>query len=35
MPSEIKTMEERKQKLLKIGEEKGQITYEQLAEELK
>ncbi len=35
MPSEIKTMEERKEKLVKLGKEKGHITYEQLAEELK
>ncbi len=35
MPSEIKTMEERKEKLVKLGKEKGRITYEQLAEELK
>ncbi len=35
MPSEIKTMEERKAKLVQIGKEKGKITYEQLAEELK
>jgi RNA polymerase primary sigma factor len=31
----IKTVEERKEGLLKIGKEKGYITYEQLAEELK
>ncbi len=35
MANEIKTMEERKEKLIKIGKEKGFITYEQLAEELK
>ncbi len=35
MPSEIKTLEERKQKLLQIGKEKGFITYEILADELK
>lgn len=35
MPNEIKTIEERKEKLLAIGKEKGFITYEQLAEELK
>jgi len=32
---EIKTLEERKQILLKLGEENGFITYEQLAAELK
>ncbi len=35
MVEEIKTMDERKQKLLKLGEKQGFITYEQLAEELK
>ena len=35
MTKEIKTFEERKESLLKIGKEKGFITYEQLAEELK
>lgn len=35
MTNEIKTMEERKEKLLKLGKEQGHITYEQLAEELK
>ena len=32
---EIKTLEERKESLLKIGKEKGYITFEQLVEELK
>ena len=31
----IKTFEERKEELLKIGKEKGVITFEQLAESLK
>lgn len=35
MVEEIKTFEERKQKLLVKGKEQGYITYEQLAEELK
>ena len=35
MANEIKTIEERKEKLLKLGREQGHITYEQLAEELK
>lgn len=35
MPNEMKTMDERKEKLLKIGKEQGYITYEQLADELK
>jgi len=35
MPSEIKTMEERKERLIQVGKEKGFITYEQLADELK
>ncbi len=35
MVEEIKTMEERKAKLLKLGEQQGYITYEQLANELK
>ena len=33
--NEIKTMEQREQNLIKIGKEKGYITYEQLATELK
>ena len=35
MVGEIKTLEERKAKLLKLGESQGYITYEQLATELK
>ena len=35
MTKEIKTFDERKQSLLKLGKENGFITYEQLAEELK
>ena len=32
---EIKTLDERKEKLLKIGQKQGYVTYEQLAEQLK
>lgn len=35
MVEEIKTMDERKQRLLKLGKKQGFVTYEQLAEELK
>lgn len=35
MIEEIKTIEERKEKLVKLGEKNGFITYEQIAEELK
>ncbi len=35
MVEEIKTMAERKEKLIKLGKKQGFITYEQLAEELK
>ncbi len=35
MIEEIKTFEERKEDLIKIGQEKGYITYEKLAESLK
>ncbi len=35
MISEIKSLEERKEELLKIGKEKGYITFEQLAEAIK
>ena len=35
MVGEIKTLEERKEKLLALGKKQGFITYEQLAEELK
>ena len=35
MVEEIKTMAQRKEKLIKLGKEQGYITYEQLANELK
>ena len=35
MVEEIKTFEERKQELIKLGKESGKITYEQLANSLK
>ena len=35
MVGEIKTIDERKKKLLELGRKQGNITYEQLAEELK
>ena len=35
MVGEIKTIEERKQKLLALGKKQGYVTYEQLADELK
>ena len=35
MVGEIKTLEERKNKLIKLGKSQGYITYEQLANELK
>ena len=35
MFNEIKTFEDRKQELIKIGKKKGQITYEELADKLK
>ncbi len=35
MTGEIKTIEERKKKLVELGKKKGFITYEELAEELK
>ena len=35
MINEVKTFEERKEALIKIGLEKGFVTYEQLANELK
>lgn len=35
MINEVKTFEERKLALVKLGKEKGSITYEQLADELK
>ena len=35
MVGEIRTLEERKQKLLALGKKQGFVTYEQLADELK
>jgi len=35
MFNEIKTFDERKQELVKLGKKQGYITYEQLADELK
>ena len=35
MVGEIKTLDERKKKLIKLGKKQGYITYEQLADELK
>ena len=35
MVEEIKTMDERKNKLINLGKKQGYITYEQLADELK
>ena len=35
MIEEIKSIEERKEQLVKLGKKQGYITYEQLAEELK
>ena len=35
MSNEIKTFEDRKQELIKIGKKKGEITYEELADKLK
>ena len=35
MVGEIKTLEERKNKLLALGKKQGFVTYEQLADELK
>ena len=35
MVEEIKTLDERKDKLLKLGQKQGYVTYEQLAEQLK
>ena len=35
MVGEIKTLDERKSKLLALGKKQGFITYEQLADELK
>ena len=35
MVNEVKTIEDRKESLIKLGKEKGYITYEQIADELK
>ena len=35
MVEEIKTLDERKEKLLEIGKKQGYVTYEQLADQLK
>ena len=35
MVEEIKTLDERKEKLIKLGQKQGYVTYEQLAEQLK
>ena len=35
MVGEIRTLDERKNKLLELGKKQGYVTYEQLAEELK
>ena len=35
MVEEIKTMDERKNKLINLGKNQGYITYKQLADELK
>ena len=35
MVEEIKTLDERKEKLLAIGKKQGYVTYEQLADQLK
>ena len=35
MVGEIKTLDERKKKLITFGKKQGYITYEQLADELK
>ena len=35
MLNEVKTLESRKESLLLLGKQKGYITYEQLADELK
>ena len=35
MVNEVKSIEERKESLIKLGKEKGYITYEQIADELK
>ena len=35
MVGEIKTIDERKEKLIELGKQQGFVTYEQLADELK
>lgn len=35
MVGEIKTLEERKEKLIALGKKQGYVTYEQLADQLK
>ena len=35
MVNEVKGIEERKESLIKLGKEKGYVTYEQIADELK
>ena len=35
MLNEVKSLEDRKESLVKLGKEKGYVTYEQLADELK
>ena len=35
MVNEVKSIEDRKESLIKLGKEKGYITYEQIADELK
>ena len=35
MVEEIKTLDERKEKLIALGKKQGYVTYEQLAEHLK
>ena len=35
MLNEVRTLEERKESLVALGKQKGYITYEQLADELK
>ena len=35
MVNEVKSIEERKESLIKLGKEKGYVTYEQIADELK
>ena len=35
MVNEVKSIEDRKESLIKLGKEKGYVTYEQIADELK